>query len=155
MERSSLCSFDETQVSETLNIGFIPNFFEKIGDEVTYSGTFGITYSGTEIVSGEEVEIKEVKKILLQKIDLKSIHKEIACLTECISFPGVVNIKNWFEEPTFFYIVTEKAKGGRLLDGLCREGSRYGEETIRDIMKSLLITVEFLQENKIVSFLIM
>jgi serine/threonine protein kinase len=150
MERSSLSSFDEREVSESLNVGHIPNFFE-IGDEMVLDGSFGVTYSGKEISSKEEVVIKEVKKLLLRPIDLKSIHREISCLTECSQHPGILNIKCWFEEPTFFYIVTEKPKGGRLLDGLCNQGHKYGEGLIRTVIKSLLTTIEFLQEKNIVS----
>jgi len=137
----------DAALSESLNVGHIPNFFE-IGDEISH-GNLGITFSGTEISSGGKVVIKEVKKTLLQPVDLNSLHKEISILTECQNYSGIIQLHCWFEEPTFFYIVTSKPEGGKLLDGLCQDGIQYGESIIRNTLRILLETVNYLQEKQI------
>lgn len=136
----------DIEVAPSLNEGQIVDFYE-IGDEISH-GNFGITFCGTEILTGDEVVVKEVKKLLLQPVELNSLHKELSILTDCVDYPGIVKLKCWFEEPNFFYLVTMKPLGGKILDGLCREDV-YGESLVKQTMKSLLTTVQYLQSKQI------
>ena len=58
-------------------------------------------------------------------------------------------LKEVFEEPGEFYIVTELVSGGELFDRIVAK-SHYTEKEARDLIKQLLETMAYMHESDIV-----
>ncbi|CAL6048918.1 Kinase [Hexamita inflata] len=115
-----------------------------LSETVLGKGAFGTVYKGTNNETGEEVAIKALVK---NKVDAKSLAKEIAVLKKC-KHENIIKFHGCFEDDTYFYVATELARGGELFDHIVRR-KRYSENDARAIMKQVLATLVYLHKNKI------
>ncbi|CAL6042927.1 Kinase [Hexamita inflata] len=110
-----------------------------ISNTVLGKGAFGTVYKGTNNETKEEVAIKALFK---NKVDAKSLAKEIGVLKRC-QHENIIKFHGCFEDETFFYVATELARGGELFDHIVNR-KRYSENDARAIIKQVLATLVYL-----------
>lgn len=62
--------------------------------------------------------------------------------------PNIIRLFDVFEEPNFFYLVTEKMDGGELFDRIV-ERSYYNEKDARDTCLVLFQAMSYCHEKKV------
>ncbi|CAL5993763.1 Kinase [Hexamita inflata] len=115
-----------------------------LSETVLGKGAFGTVYKGMNNETGEEVAIKALVK---NKVDAKSLAKEIAVLKKC-KHENIIKFHGCFEDDTYFYVCTELARGGELFDHIVNR-KRYSENDARAIIKQVLATLVYLHKNRI------
>jgi serine/threonine protein kinase len=63
--------------------------------------------------------------------------------------PNIITLHDYFETANSLYLVMDYCTGGELFDRLCQQGSYY-EEDARQIIKTILSSVEYLHRLNIV-----
>lgn len=120
------------------------NFF----DEYTLLGVLGMgTYSECRLArhnaSGQQYAVKIITK---SKCDCR---EEVEILLRYGQYPGIVSLKNVFEDQGKIYLVLQLLKGGDLLDYMIKK--RYlSEKEAAAILKTLVNVLAYLHENGVV-----
>lgn len=111
------------------------------------SGAFSVVKEGTKKSSGESYAIKIVTKAKLSEDDEIALKDEISIL-KSMKHPNIIRLFDVFEEPNFFYLVTEKMDGGELFDRIV-ERSYYNEKDARDTCLVLFQAMSYCHEKKV------
>lgn len=82
---------------------------EKLGH-----GHFATVNKCKNILTGQMYAVKIINKKELKSIDLELIQQEKSYLS-LLKHPNIVSLKDYFEDKTFIYLVTECCNGGDLL----------------------------------------
>jgi calcium/calmodulin-dependent protein kinase I len=118
----------------------------KLGAELG-AGAFSVVNEGTHKASGMSFAIKVVTKAKLTPEDASALHDEIAVLKE-LKHTNIIRLYDVFEEPKFFYLVTEKMSGGELFDRIVQK-SYYNEKEARDTCRILFETLEYCHKHQV------
>jgi len=112
-------------------------------------GTFGSVYRVVHIKTDLIRAMKMIKKttINLQDDDRKFL-KEIQILIQ-IDHPNIIKIYEYFQDETYFYIITEFVSGGELYDTISK-WKNFNEDKAAYIMRQLLSAVIYLHSHNIV-----
>ncbi len=112
-------------------------------------GTFGSVYRVVHIKTDLIRAMKMIKKntINLQDDDRKLL-KEIQILIQ-IDHPNIIKIYEYFQDETYFYIITEFVSGGELYDTISK-WKNFNEDKAAYIMRQLLSAVNYLHSHNIV-----
>lgn len=92
--------------------------------------------------------IKIIEKDGLTEEDKVGLEQEISILLE-ISHPNIINLYEHFNEDDKIYMVTELIMGDELFNRIVKK-SRYSELEARDVVKTLLSTMNYLHGKGIV-----
>lgn len=114
--------------------------FEKIGQ-----GASGVVYIAFEILTGQEVAIKQMKLAAQPKKDL--IINEIMVMKEH-KHTNVVNYKDSYLIDDELWVVMEYLAGGNLTDVVTE--TVMSEANIAAVCKEVLHALEFLHENHVI-----
>lgn len=134
-------------------------------------GGFGITYIGLDLNYGYRVAIKEFypngyvtrdgastcrvtdyegsNYQTVQKWK-KSFIKEAQALARCTDLPGVVGVKEFFQENNTAYIILEYLEGETLKEYLKRCGGRISVEDTLRFMKPVMISLQQVHEQGLI-----
>lgn len=92
--------------------------------------------------------IKIIEKDGLTEEDKIGLEQEISILLE-ISHPNIINLYEHFDEEDKIYMVTELIMGDELFNRIVKK-NRYSELEARDVVKTLLSTMNYLHGKGIV-----
>jgi len=113
------------------------------------SGTFSDVKLGIEKSTGKEWAVKIISK----KGDVKERRLEIIAteinILEAVHHKNIVNLKEYFETDSTYYLVMEKITGGELFDKIV-ELTSYSEKDASNITKQILEGVQHLHEKRII-----
>lgn len=111
--------------------------YESTGESLG-EGSFGHVRTYRNVVTNKEYAVK-----VIDKSETKSRHrvlKEIEIFHHCQGHENILQLIEYFEEDSRFYLVFEKMEGGTLLDCILRRGHLTEQEAslvVRDIASGL------------------
>ena len=91
--------------------------------------------------------MKIVKKAALSKDDEEALKDEIECLQE-LRHEHIIRLYDVFEEPDYYYLVTEKMMGGELFDRIL-EKSYYSEKEARQTCGILFEAIKYCHDHRV------
>eukprot|EP00927_Polykrikos_kofoidii_P001706 TRINITY_DN10665_c0_g1_i1.p1 TRINITY_DN10665_c0_g1~~TRINITY_DN10665_c0_g1_i1.p1 ORF type:complete len:788 (-),score=136.17 TRINITY_DN10665_c0_g1_i1:54-2417(-) len=124
---------------------------QKLGE-----GSFGIVYSATHIISGEQRVCKRLPKG--EAAEAAVALAEIGNMA-MLDHPNVIKVYEYFDDGAFISQIMEPCKGGELQDKVaevrnCRQMDKsswpYDESFIRSVMKQTLRAIAFMHAQKVV-----
>jgi len=104
-------------------------------------GAFAVVKEGQKKGTRETYAIKIVTKAKLTEEDDLALQDEIQILS-ALRHPHIIRLYETFEDPKFYYLVTEEMHGGELFDRVVAK-SYYNEKEARDVTKILLSAVGY------------
>jgi calcium/calmodulin-dependent protein kinase I len=110
-------------------------------------GASCVVKEGSHRQSSESHAIKIVTKSKLSTEAEVALKDEIALLTE-LQHKHIIRLYDVFEEPQFYYLVTEKMMGGELFDRVVQK-SYYNEEEARDVCKILFDAMKYCHDHEV------
>ncbi|PHU29000.1 CBL-interacting serine/threonine-protein kinase 16 [Capsicum chinense] len=116
--------------------------FEKyeIGKQLG-KGTFAKVFHATNLVTGENVAIKVIKKEIVKSQEMmEQIKREISVM-RLVRHPNIVELKEVMATKTKIFIVMEYVKGGELFAKVAK--GRLKEDMARKYFQQLISAVEF------------
>lgn len=98
----------------------------------------------------EEVAVKFVRQEYLSTPNrIEALQSELAILGQ-IKHPGILRLRQVFQDDDKFAIVTDRATGGEVMTAMCRPGSvRVRECDVAEIIRQLLSALAYLHLNGI------
>ncbi|ETI45842.1 CAMK protein kinase [Phytophthora nicotianae CJ01A1] len=98
----------------------------------------------------EEVAVKFVRQEYLSTPNrVEALQSELAILGR-VKHPGILRLRQVFQDEDKFAIVTDKATGGEVMDAICRPGApRIRECDVAEIVRQLLSVLAYLHLNGI------
>lgn len=118
----------------------------KLGKQLG-EGAFSQVKEGSHRQSGESFAIKIVTKSKLSKEDEVALKDEILVLEE-LKHKHIIRLYDVFEEPQYYYLVTEKMMGGELFDRIVQK-SYYNEKEARDVCAILFDAMKYCHDHKV------
>jgi serine/threonine protein kinase len=115
---------------------------QKIGE-----GSFAVVKLGFDMKC-EKVAIKLFNREGLQSEDEAALTEEISIL-KSLKHSGIVSVRDFFEDPKYFYMVMEHINGGELFDYLVTK-STYNEAEARRIALEIIKIIEYCHSRNIV-----
>jgi serine/threonine protein kinase len=112
--------------------------------EVIGKGQFGKVKKATNIRTGHEVAVKQIKKKKISPSELEMLRNEIEVLKIC-KHPSVVRLYDVFEDRSSIYIIMELIRGQDLYVYLKSREFKIPEPRIKQIQIALCEGVKFLQ----------
>jgi len=109
------------------------------------SGSFGTVRVGVHKLTGQTRAVKILKK---SEQDEEQLFLEVDILAK-LSHPNIMQIHEFYDDSTNFYIVSEFCPGGELFDTISEKGI-FTEKEAAHIMKQILSAVQFSHQNNIV-----
>lgn len=94
-------------------------------------------------ISGEKGEAEQVEQTKRETL------REVSILRTCAGHPNIIELHDFFETPTFIFLVFELCRKGELFDYLTQVVS-LSEKRTRFLMRQLLDVVDFLHSRNIV-----
>ena len=110
-------------------------------------GAFSVVKDGTHKQSGNSFAIKIVTKSKLTQEDEDALKEEISVLKE-LQHAHIIRLYDVFDEPQYYYLVTEKMSGGELFDRIVQK-SYYNEKEARDVCKILFEAMRFCHSHNV------
>mmetsp|Transcript_12876 Transcript_12876/g.19265 ORF Transcript_12876/g.19265 Transcript_12876/m.19265 type:complete len:362 (-) Transcript_12876:326-1411(-) len=118
----------------------------KIGKPLG-EGAFSVVKEGTNKETGESFAIKIVTKAKLTDEDEIALKDEIAVLKD-LQHDHIIRLYDVFEEAKFYYLVTERMRGGELFDRIVSK-SYYNEKEARDVCKILFEALNYCHSQNV------
>ena len=109
------------------------------------SGSFGTVRVGVHKLTGQTRAVKILKK---SEQDEEQLFLEVDILAK-LSHPNIMQIHEFYDDSTNFYIVSEFCPGGELFDTISEKGI-FTEKEAAHIMKQILSAVCYSHQNNIV-----
>lgn len=110
-------------------------------------GAFSVVIEATKKDTDESYAVKVVTKSKLTKEDEVALKDEIAVLNE-LKHQHIIRLYEVFEEPSYYYLVTEQMRGGELFDRIVSK-SYYNEKEARDVCKILFESIGFCHSKSV------
>ena len=117
----------------------------KISGKPLGNGSFGTVRKAVHRLTGQERAIKILKKADQNE---DKFFLEVEILSK-LSHPNIMQIYEFYDDSTNFYIVSEFCSGGELFDMITDRGS-LSEYEAAQIMKQLLSAISYSHKNNIV-----
>ncbi|OQR82909.1 calcium/calmodulin-dependent protein kinase [Achlya hypogyna] len=111
-------------------------------------GATATVYVATHKKHGKRVAVKCFDKAKMAQNEIRDLFTEVGIL-KLMKHPHILQLHDFFEEPTHFYIVTDLLEGGELFDRII-EKEYYSEKEARDLVKLLLQALQYLHDLNIV-----
>jgi len=116
---------------------------QKIG-----SGSFGKVYKVIHLITNQIRAMKLInKETILYQDDEKKFLKEIEILCK-LDHPHIIKIFEYYEDESYYYIVTELCEGGELFEQIVKNQS-FNESDASIIMKQLFSAVFYMHSKGI------
>ncbi|PIM98895.1 Ca2+/calmodulin-dependent protein kinase, EF-Hand protein superfamily [Handroanthus impetiginosus] len=104
-------------------------------------GQFGVTYSCTEIASGQHYACKSIlKRKLVSKNDKEDMKREVSIMQHLSGQPNIVEFKGAYEDRHSVHLVMELCRGGELFDSIIAQG-QYSEKAAADLCRQIVNVV--------------
>mmetsp|Transcript_12633 Transcript_12633/g.29323 ORF Transcript_12633/g.29323 Transcript_12633/m.29323 type:complete len:212 (+) Transcript_12633:432-1067(+) len=118
----------------------------KLGKQLG-EGAFSVVKDGQHKQSNENFAIKIVTKAKLTQEDEEALKDEIGVLRE-LQHQHIIRLYDVFDEPQYYYLVTEKMSGGELFDRIVQK-SYYNEKEARDVCKILFEAMRYCHSKRV------
>ncbi|KAM0677475.1 Serine/threonine-protein kinase [Binucleata daphniae] len=113
------------------------------------SGSFSSVKQGVNMLSGETVAIKIVKREVEDgEKKEERVYREVL-ISSLLCHPHIVRLKNFYFNEGFFFLIFEYVNGSMLLDVILEEGP-LPENVARRYFRQLLSAIGYIHENNIV-----
>lgn len=110
-------------------------------------GAFSVVKDGSHKQTGDTYAIKIVTKAKLTPEDEVALKDEIEILQD-LRHSNIIRLYDVFDEPQYYYLVTEKMGGGELFDRIVQK-SYYNEKEARDVCKIIFEAMNYCHEQNI------
>lgn len=110
-------------------------------------GAFSVVKEGSHKQTGDAYAIKIVTKAKLTKEDEIALKDEIDILKD-FRHPHIIMLYDVFDEPQYYYLVTEKMGGGELFDRIVQK-SYYNEKEARDTCKIIFEAIKYCHDHHV------
>jgi len=115
---------------------------EKLGE-----GAFSIVKKGVHCQTRDAYAVKVVHRAKLTREDEIALMDEISVLNE-LNHEHIIRLYDVFEEPKYYYLITEILEGGELFDRIVSK-SYYNEKEARDTCRILFEALQYCHQRKI------
>jgi serine/threonine protein kinase len=112
-------------------------------------GASGVVVVGRQRRTGREVAIKVMVKDRLSDEDIAAVAVEVDAMSKLKGHPHVVELFDFFDEPTAFYLAIELVSGGELFTQLA-SGEAYTEVQARAAMHQMVEAIEWCHRHGVV-----
>lgn len=119
----------------------------SLKNDVLGQGSYGRVETCTHLFTGKEFAVKIINKDSWA-YSRQKILKEIELYYLCNNHEAIIQMVDYFEESTAFYLVFEKAKGGHLLNQINKKKT-FSEKEAALTIKRLASALEFLHSKGI------
>jgi calcium-dependent protein kinase len=109
------------------------------------SGSFGTVRLAVHKATGQTRAVKIIKK---SEQDQEKLILEVDILAK-LSHPNIMQVFEFYDDNTNFYIISEFCSGGELFDCITEQGV-FTEKEAANILKQILSAICYSHENKIV-----
>ena len=133
-DKSAFISYKTGSISKEYTLG------KTLG-----SGSFGTVRSAIHKSTKQTRAVKILRKT---EQDEEKLFLEVNILSK-LSYPNIMQIYEFYDDSTNFYIVSEFCKGGELFDMITSKGC-FSEKEAAPIMKQLLSAICYSHKNHIV-----
>jgi calcium/calmodulin-dependent protein kinase I len=116
-------------------------FKEQLG-----TGKFSVVKKAVNRKTGEEVAVKIINKRI---VECEELVKEVAIMKEIDEHPGVIHLKDVYEDEKVFNLVIELVTGGELFDKIV-ELEYYSEKDAAGLTQQIVSIVNYLHNKDIV-----
>ncbi|KAL0442932.1 UNVERIFIED_CONTAM: Calcium-dependent protein kinase [Sesamum latifolium] len=104
-------------------------------------GQFGVTYSCTEIATGQQYACKSIlKRKLVSKNDKEDMKRELHIMQHLSGQPNIVEFKGAYEDRHSVHLVMELCGGGELFDRIIAQG-HYSEKAAAGLCRQIVNVV--------------
>ncbi|CAB3411082.1 unnamed protein product [Caenorhabditis bovis] len=121
--------------------------FYKLTNEHLGSGAYGSVTTCTNNATNVEYAVKIIDKDG-ETHSRKRILREVNIFNTCKNHPNIVQLVDWFEDDSNFYLVMEKMRGGPLLQHILQRGY-FTEEEARRVTKDIASALKFMHDRGI------
>jgi len=111
-------------------------------------GSYATVWEAVEKETGETVAVKVIMRDGLSPADDEAILNEVSVMMSLKGNPYVVQLKRFFEEPDYFFLVMEHMTGGDVFDRIVKM-KRYTEKDARDCVENLLLAMKSIHSTGI------
>jgi len=119
----------------------------KINNIKLGEGAFSVVIEATKRGTNEHYAVKVVTKSKLTKEDEIALKDEIDVLNE-LKNEHIIRLYDVYEEPSYYYLVTEQMKGGELFDRIVSK-SFYNEKEARDVCTILFEAIGYCHSKSV------
>ena len=95
----------------------------------------------------ESYAVKIVTKSKLTREDTSALQDEISILKE-LNHPHIISLHEVFDEPSYYFLVTEILSGGELFDRIVTK-TFYNEKEARDVCKILFEAMKYCHDRNV------
>ncbi|KAF0691641.1 Aste57867_17171 [Aphanomyces stellatus] len=117
--------------------------YDKLGEGASTT-VFAATHKETYV----RVAVKCFAKAEMQLEDEDDLCREVDILRG-LSHPDIIRFVDFFDEPNYYFLVTELVEGGELFDRLVQK-EVYSERDAQQLVRALLGVVQYLHQRNIV-----
>jgi len=144
MPRFSLFSKKKQPAQDAARHSFSETY--KLGKTLG-EGAFSVVREATHRQTQQSFAVKVVTKAKLSREDDAALKDEIAIL-KSLKHQHIIYLEDNFDEASYYYLVTEKMKGGELFDRIVAK-TYYNEKEARDVCKILFKAIEYIHSRDI------
>lgn len=113
---------------------------KKLGE-----GAFSEVVEARHRVSGTSFAVKKITKTKLTKEDDLALKDEISIL-KAFDHPNIIKLYDVFEEPSYYFLVTEMMRGGELFDRIVTKAF-YNEKEARDVCQIIFGALKYCHDR--------
>jgi len=110
-------------------------------------GAFSKVKEGTHRQTSRTFAIKVITKAKLTREDEVALRDEINVL-KLLKHPHIIRLYDVFDEPQYYYLVTEQMRGGELFDRIVAK-QYYNEKEARDVCKILFEALAYCHDRQV------
>ncbi len=129
------------RLAESLSSSRFQDIYYTTG-EVLGEGSYGRVETCVNMYTDKEFAVKIISKANWC-FSRSKVLKEVELYYLCQGHEEIIQLVEYFEEPEYFYLIFEKARGGPLLEHIQRRG-RFTEEEAAGVVRSLASALRFL-----------
>lgn len=147
-----------TTVSQEIKVDpslFIKKNDKQVNDNYKIDGKIGEGSNGyirkaTLLSTGEQRAIKSIEKSMISKnpADKLKFFNEVEVLKK-IDHPNILKVYEYYEDSTYFHMVTEYISGGQLFDKILQTND-LSEPTVVNLMRQIFSAIAYCHEHKII-----
>ncbi|KAF0688391.1 Aste57867_19986 [Aphanomyces stellatus] len=124
------------------------NVYAMSTNDVLGEGASATVYVASHRRTGQRVAVKCFTKAKMRDAEVKELFEEVQILKD-MKHEHILELFDFFHEPTHYYIVTDLLEGGELFERIV-EKEFYSEKEARDLIKILLTAIQYMHSLNIV-----
>mmetsp|Transcript_9982 Transcript_9982/g.19589 ORF Transcript_9982/g.19589 Transcript_9982/m.19589 type:complete len:351 (+) Transcript_9982:289-1341(+) len=111
-------------------------------------GNFSVVREAEDLVTGETVAIKCIRKKHLSREDREGLEAEVRILSG-MDHPNIIKLYGMHEDGSNYYVVTELVRGGELFDRIVAK-EFYQERDAAQVVKTIAEALKYCNEHGVV-----